>query len=82
MGSPPALPESFKVQWNRGTLTFDRLTAPVLIWQPQGDSIGVFARPDGMNLQIVFDTKTGRGTWSISGAAGQAAGTLVVEVVR
>jgi hypothetical protein len=82
MGSPPVVPQSFKVQWNRVTLTFDQLTAPVLTWQPQESSIGIFARPQGMNLQIVFDTKTGLGTWTLSGVQGQAAGTVVVEVVR
>jgi hypothetical protein len=79
MGSPAVVPASFNVQWDRETVTFGPLTAAVVIWQPQNSSIGIFARPRGMNLQIVFDPTTGRGTWTLSGVQGQAVGALRVE---
>ena len=78
MGSP-VLPATFKVQWDRQNVTFGPLSAPVSIWQEQNGSIGLFARPNGMNLQIVFETSTGRGTWTLSGIEGQAVGSVSVE---
>jgi hypothetical protein len=79
MGSPAMVPDTFKVQWNHDTVTFGSMSAPVLIWQEKNNSIGVFARPSGMNLQIVFDSTTGRGTWTLSGVQGQAVGSVTVE---
>lgn len=79
MTSPAPLPASFKVQWDRETVTFGPLTTPVLLWEQPNNSIGLFARPQGMNLQIVFDSTTGRGTWTLSGPQGQAVGSLTVE---
>lgn len=73
---PAPIPESFKVKWDRETLTFGSLTAPVLIWDMKGTALGVFARPNGMNVQIVFDTATGQGTWTLSGLPGQATGSV------
>ena len=70
------IPSAFDVKWDRETLTFGSLTTPVLIWDAKGTSLGVFARPNGMNVQIVFDTSTGQGTWTLSGLPGQATGKL------
>lgn len=70
------IPDAFNVKWDRETLTFGSLTTPVLIWDAKGTSLGVFARPNGMNVQIVFDTATGQGTWTLSGLPGQANGKL------
>ena len=70
------IPAAFNVKWDRETLTFGSLTTPVLIWDAKGTSLGVFARPNGMNVQIVFDTATGQGTWTLSGLPGQANGKL------
>jgi hypothetical protein len=67
------------VQWDRQSITFGPLFAAVDIWQPQNGSIGLFGRPSGMNLQIVFDTTSGRGTWTLSGPQGQAVGSVTVE---
>jgi len=75
----PALPDSFKVQLNRETITFGTLTAAVLAWEQKDATLGVFARPNGMNLQIVLDSTSGKGTWTLSGHAGQAVGTLALE---
>ena len=73
------IPDEFKVKWDRDTLTFGSLSAPVLAWDLKGTTLGVFARPNDMNLQIVFDTATGRGTWTLSGQPGQATGSLTAE---
>lgn len=70
------IPGAFNVKWDRETLTFGSLTTPVLLWDAKGTSLGVFARPNGMNVQIVFDTSTGQGTWTLSGLPGQANGKL------
>jgi hypothetical protein len=74
----PPLPASFKVEWTRESVTFGDITAPVAIWEPKGDVIGIFARPSGMNLQILFNVTDGKGTWSLTSAQGQAAGVLTV----
>jgi len=79
---PPVLPASFKVKWDRQSITFGPLSAAVDIWEPKNGSVGLFGRPSGMNLQIVFDTTTGRGTWTLSGQQGQAVGSVSVERVR
>ena len=80
MTSPPVLPNaSFEVKWNPESVTFGPLVAPVLIWEPKGNTIGLFARPNGMNLSIVFDSTTGRGTWTLAGVQGQAVGSVTVE---
>ena len=80
MGSAAApIPASFKVEWTRETLTFGPLTSPVLIWEPKGDVIGIFARPNAMNVQILFNVTTGKGSWTLTSAQGQAAGVLTVE---
>jgi hypothetical protein len=52
---------------------------PVLIWQENNGLIGIFAKPKDLNLQIVFDPATGKGSWTLSGIPGQASGTLTVE---
>lgn len=70
------IPDAFTVKWDRETLSFGSLTTAVLIWEATGTSLGVFARPNGMNVQIVFDTATGQGTWTLTGPQGQANGKL------
>ena len=75
----PPIPPAFTVKWNREELTFGPITAPILIWEPKGDTIGLFARPNGMNIQIVFNVTDGTGTWSLSSAQGQATGTVAVQ---
>lgn len=75
----PVLPESFTVQFDRETITFGTVTAAVLAWEQKNATVGLFARPNGMNLQIVLDSATGKGTWTLSGEPGQAVGTLTVE---
>ena len=74
------VPETFTVKFDRTTITFGDLSAPVLLWQTTDGSglIGVFARPNGLNLQIVFDPADGKGMWTLSGIPGQASGTLTV----
>jgi hypothetical protein len=67
------------VQLNRETITFGTLTAAVLAWEQKNATVGVFARPNGMTLQIVINSATGKGTWTLSGEPGQAVGTLAVE---
>jgi hypothetical protein len=67
------------VQLTRETITFGTVTATVLAWVQKDATLGVFARPNGMNLQIVLDSATGKGTWTLSGEAGQATGTLTVK---
>ena len=74
-----SVPREFKVKWDREKLTFGSLSAPVLAWDLKGTTLGVFARPNDMNVQIVFDTATGRGTWTLSGRPGQATGSLTAE---
>jgi hypothetical protein len=64
---------------SRETITFGPLTAAVLAWEQKGATLGVFARPNGMNLQIVLDSTSGKGTWTLSGQEGQAIGTLTLE---
>src|SRR5262245_28257564 len=76
MTATPPIPESFKVRLTRESLTFGPLTSPVLIWEQKGDTIGAFARPDGMNLQILFNVNDGKGSWTLTGIPGEAAGTL------
>jgi hypothetical protein len=73
------VPGEFKVKWDRETLTFGSLSAPVLAWDLKGTTLGVSARPNDMNVQIVFDTATGRGNWTLSGRPGQATGSLTAE---
>jgi hypothetical protein len=51
----------------------------VILWQDTNGSVGIFAKPNGLNLQIVFHTADGSGTWTLSGEPGEASGTLVVE---
>jgi hypothetical protein len=75
----PVLTESFDVQVNRESITFGTMTAAVLAWEQKDATLGVFARPNGMNLQIVLDSTSGKGTWMLSGEAGQATGTLTVK---
>lgn len=75
----PTLPESFRFQLNRETITFGTLTTAVLVWEQKDAALSAFARPNGMNLQIVLDSATGKGTWTLSGEAGQAMGTLTLE---
>jgi hypothetical protein len=58
--------------------TFGDLSATVILWQENNGSIGIFAQPNGLNLQIVFSMSTGTGTWTLSGEPGQASGTLKV----
>jgi hypothetical protein len=77
--SPAPVSGSFQIKWDRKTVTFGDLTAAVILWEDTKDSTGIFAKPNGLNLQIVFDRLTGSGTWTLSGEAGQASGTLVVE---
>jgi hypothetical protein len=74
-GAAP-IPATFEIAWDRNTLTIDTLAAPVLIWDQKGTTLGIFAKPNGMSVQIVFDTATGRGSWTISGMPGQASGTF------
>jgi hypothetical protein len=73
------IPNEFKVTWNRETLTFGSLSSPVLSWDLQGTTLGVFARPNDMNVQIVFDTATGLGSWTLSGRPGQAKGSITAQ---
>jgi hypothetical protein len=77
--SPSPVPSSFQVKWDRKMVTFGDLTASVILWEETNGSIGIFAQPAGLNLQIVFDTTTGVGSWTLSGLSGQASGTLMVE---
>jgi hypothetical protein len=65
------LPDQFDVQISDGRITFGPLTADVLIQ----DARSVFARPNGANLQLLFDGDGG--SWTYNGEAGQAMGTLV-----
>ena len=65
------LADHFEVRIGEGRITFGPLTADVLIQ----DARSVFARPDGANLQLLFDGNGG--SWTYSGEAGQASGTLV-----
>jgi len=78
MTATPPIPESFKVRLTRESLAFGPLTSPVLIWEQKGDTIGAFARPDGMNLQILFNVNDGKGSWTLTGIPGEAAGALTV----
>jgi hypothetical protein len=78
-GGAPPVPQSFTVKWDRTTITFGTLSAPVLLWEATNGQIGIFAKPNGLSLQIVFDTTTGKGTWTLSGDPGQASGTVTVE---
>ena len=77
--SPGPVSGSFQIKWDRQTVTFGTLTATVDAWEQTNGSLGIFARPNGLNLQIVFDTMTGAGSWTLAGEPGQASGTLVVE---
>jgi hypothetical protein len=77
--TPAPVPAAFQVKWDKANLTFGELTASVLLWEETNGSIGVFARPNALNLQIVFNVSTGKGTWTLSGEAGQASGSLSVE---
>jgi hypothetical protein len=72
---------TFPVKWDRATVTFGDLNAPVLLWQVADGTglIGIFARPNNLNLQIVFDPVTGKGTWTLAGIPGQASGSVTVE---
>ena len=80
---PGPIPTSpFKIDMTKEAITFGPLTAPVSIWEVHESSIGVFARPDGMNLQIVLDPATGKGTWTLSGIPGQGSGTLQVVAAK
>ncbi len=65
------LPDHFDVRISEGRITFGPLTAEVVFQ----DAKGVFARPNGASLQLVFDDNGG--SWSYSGGAGDAGGTLV-----
>jgi hypothetical protein len=76
--TPAPIAESFTVQLTPQTVTFGSMTTPALSWDAKDGSIGVFARPSGMNLQIVFDPATGKGTWTLSGEPGQATGSMTV----
>lgn len=76
--TPAPVADSFAVQWNQQALTFGSMTTPVLAWNEKDGAIGVFARPRGMNLQIVFNPSTGTGTWILSGEPGQATGSVAV----
>ena len=60
-------------------MTFGDLKATVVLWEETNGSIGIFAKPNGLNLQIVFEASTGAGTWTLSGEAGEASGSLKVE---
>jgi hypothetical protein len=77
----PILPNSFDVKWDRATVTFGNLSAPVQLWEVADATglTGIFAKPNGLSLQIVFDPATGKGTWSLSGIPGQASGTVTVQ---
>jgi hypothetical protein len=77
--TPAPVSGTFQIRWDRQTITFGDLTANVTLWQETNGSIGIFAKPNGLNLQIVFNTSTGAGTWTLSGEPGQASGTLAVE---
>jgi hypothetical protein len=77
--TPGPIPASFQVKWDRKSVTFGALTASVLAWEEANGSIGIFARPNGLNLQIVFNPATGAGSWTLSGDPGQASGVLMVE---
>ena len=77
--SPGPVSGLFQIKWDRQTVTFGALTATVDAWEQTNGSLGIFARPNGLNLQIVFDTTTGAGSWTLAGEPGQASGTLVVE---
>jgi hypothetical protein len=76
--TPAPASGTFAVKWDRKTIAFGDLTASVVLWEETNGSIGIFAKPDGLNLQIVFNASTGVGTWTLSGEPGQASGTLVV----
>lgn len=73
---PAPIPADFRVEWAPETLTFGPLTAAVLLYDAKGSTVGVFAKPNGLSVQVVFDTATGRGSWSLSGMPGQASGIL------
>ena len=77
--SPGPVSGSFQIKWDRQTITFGGLTATVDLWEEKNGALGIFARPNGLNLQIVFNTTTGAGSWTLVGEPGQASGTLVVE---
>lgn len=62
------IPSSFDVTIEGSTIQFGPLRATILI----RDERSIFARPDGMNLQIMLES----GTWSLSGQPGIAQGTL------
>jgi hypothetical protein len=66
--TPAPIPSSFDVTIEGDTIQFGPLKATILI----RDARSVFARPDGMNLQIMLES----GTWSLSGEPGLAHGTL------
>jgi hypothetical protein len=76
--TPPPASGTFPVKWDRTTVSFGDLTASVALWEETNGSIGIFARPNGLNLQIVFNPSTGAGTWTLSGEPGQASGTVTV----
>ena len=73
------LASSFSVKFDKSSITFGNMTAPVALWNEENDLAGVFARPNGSNLQIVFNLKTGKGTWTLDGIPGNATGSLTVQ---
>ena len=73
------LAESFAVKFDRNTITFGSLTTPVLLWNEENSLVGVFGRPNGSNLQIVFDRTTGKGNWTLDGVPGNATGSLTLQ---
>jgi len=73
------VPQSFAVKFDRSTITFGSIAADVALWNVDNTMIGVFARPNGWNLQVVFDVTTGKGTWTLDGIPGNASGTIAVR---
>jgi hypothetical protein len=67
----PVLPEAFDVEIRGSQLIFGPLTAEILA----RDSRSVFARPNGANLQLLFNA-SGGGTWTYNGVPGTANGSL------
>jgi hypothetical protein len=72
--SQPLLPPSFTVSWTAQSVVFGPITAAPLAM----DDKSILVRVSGPSpeITIYFDASTGRGTWTYSGAAGQASGAL------
>ena len=73
------LPASFDVELTPATMKLGPLSGSVLIWSDKGDVLSVYGRPDGANVQVLFDWTTGKGTWTFNGLQGNASGKVTLS---